>query len=315
MQTWPYRYHPLPEAEAQDALAVAQYILHLKLTESAVRVGRDLDVMRPTVAQLFTQGCSITYRLHDFGVSIDLLSLVEIGLPEGLMEERRLPEESRYQEYAEKYFAYELTRVHGRGKSAQGNAVTFGDDLAQLLYRLREYAQADNLVTVQQSFPGKGGEVRVQVEIYPPKLAKVTLLRSWAYLIALVVGVLLVIAIFVRLGVRGNRHHLWTGYLAMDAKTHRQPVAADQASTKKPFKTMSTDNQLARLVNTQLIEIINRYPNLSDEDRHTLARQAASDDVEVRRMAMEKLAESAIAQGDWPLFKVNSQRLARRVCM
>lgn len=45
--------------------------------------------------------------------------------------------------------------------------------------------------------------MRVQVELYPPKLAKVTLLRSWAYLSALVIGVLLVIAVLVRLQVGG----------------------------------------------------------------------------------------------------------------
>lgn len=61
---------------------------------------------------------------------------------------------------------------------------------------------------------------------------------------------------------------------------------------------MSTDNQLARLDSTQFIEVINRIPNLSDEDRRSLALRVASDDVEIRKAAFVKMAQSSIAQGD-----------------
>lgn len=61
---------------------------------------------------------------------------------------------------------------------------------------------------------------------------------------------------------------------------------------------MSTENQLAKLDSTQFIEIINRMPNLSDDDRRSLAIRVASDDVEIRRAAFEKMTQSAIAQSD-----------------
>lgn len=61
---------------------------------------------------------------------------------------------------------------------------------------------------------------------------------------------------------------------------------------------MSTDKQLAKLDSTQFIEVINRIPNLSDEDRRSLALRVASDDVEIRRSAFEKMAQSSIAQSD-----------------
>jgi len=61
---------------------------------------------------------------------------------------------------------------------------------------------------------------------------------------------------------------------------------------------MSTDKQLARFDSAQFIDILNRIPNLSDEDRRTLSIRIASDDAEIRKSALDKMAQSAIAQND-----------------
>lgn len=56
--------------------------------------------------------------------------------------------------------------------------------------------------------------------------------------------------------------------------------------------------QLARLENVKIIDIITKIPNLTDEDRHELSKRVASDDVEIRKSALEKITQSQIAQHD-----------------
>lgn len=61
---------------------------------------------------------------------------------------------------------------------------------------------------------------------------------------------------------------------------------------------MDNNNQLARLDNSKIIDIITKIPNLTDDDRHELSLRVASDDVEIRKGALEKITQSHIAQHD-----------------
>lgn len=61
---------------------------------------------------------------------------------------------------------------------------------------------------------------------------------------------------------------------------------------------MDNSNQLARLDNLKILEIITKIPNLTDNDRHELSKRVASDDIEIRKGALEKLTQSQIAQHD-----------------
>ena len=61
---------------------------------------------------------------------------------------------------------------------------------------------------------------------------------------------------------------------------------------------MDNNNKLARLDNTKIIDIITKIPNLTEDDRHELSLRVASDDVEIRKGALEKITQSQIAQHD-----------------
>jgi len=61
---------------------------------------------------------------------------------------------------------------------------------------------------------------------------------------------------------------------------------------------MDNNNHLARLDNTKIIDIITKIPNLTDDDRHELSLRVASEDVEIRKGALEKITQSQIAQHD-----------------
>jgi hypothetical protein len=58
------------------------------------------------------------------------------------------------------------------------------------------------------------------------------------------------------------------------------------------------NNQLLKFENAKFIEIINQIPNLTEEDKHQLAQRVASDDAEIRKVALLKLEKSLSAQND-----------------
>ena len=61
---------------------------------------------------------------------------------------------------------------------------------------------------------------------------------------------------------------------------------------------MEKNNQLSRLENTKIIDIITNIPNLTEDDKHELSLRVASDDVEIRKEALGKITQSQIAQHD-----------------
>lgn len=61
---------------------------------------------------------------------------------------------------------------------------------------------------------------------------------------------------------------------------------------------MENNNQLGRFDNSKIIDIITKIPNLTDDDRHELSLRVASDDVEIRKGALERITQSHIAQHD-----------------
>lgn len=61
---------------------------------------------------------------------------------------------------------------------------------------------------------------------------------------------------------------------------------------------MDNNNQLQRFDNSKFIDIINKIPNLTDEDKHQLSLRIASDDLEIRKTALAKIQKSLDAQND-----------------
>ncbi len=61
---------------------------------------------------------------------------------------------------------------------------------------------------------------------------------------------------------------------------------------------MEKNNQLSSLDSAKFAEIIANIPNLNENDKNELAKQIASDDRELRKIALEKMGKSIRAQGD-----------------
>lgn len=61
---------------------------------------------------------------------------------------------------------------------------------------------------------------------------------------------------------------------------------------------MENYSQLSKLDHNKILDIISTIPHLTDQDRNELSKRVASDDVEIRKNAFEKLAQSQIAQND-----------------
>ncbi|MBS1570767.1 MAG: hypothetical protein JST62_00015 [Bacteroidetes bacterium] len=60
----------------------------------------------------------------------------------------------------------------------------------------------------------------------------------------------------------------------------------------------NNNNQIARIDSLKMLEIIDKIPNLTDGDKHELAKKIASDDIEIRKSALEKMTQSSIAHND-----------------
>jgi hypothetical protein len=60
----------------------------------------------------------------------------------------------------------------------------------------------------------------------------------------------------------------------------------------------NSNNPLVRFDNKKMFEIISNIPDLTEEDRHDLALRVASDDIEIRKGALEKITQSQIAHHD-----------------
>src|SRR5687768_11340956 len=57
-------------------------------------------------------------------------------------------------------------------------------------------------------------------------------------------------------------------------------------------------NQLAKIDSIKMLNIIATIPNLTEEDRRELAKKIASDDIELRKSAFEKMTQSNLAHND-----------------
>ena len=64
----------------------------------------------------------------------------------------------------------------------------------------------------------------------------------------------------------------------------------------------NNNNQITRLENTKILELINKIDNLSEADRNELSKRIVSDDIELRRSALEKMTQSQLAQGDFMMI-------------
>jgi hypothetical protein len=59
-----------------------------------------------------------------------------------------------------------------------------------------------------------------------------------------------------------------------------------------------SNNNLERFDNSKFIDIINKIPSLTEEDKHQLSLKVASDDAEIRKIALLKIEKSLSAQND-----------------
>lgn len=62
---------------------------------------------------------------------------------------------------------------------------------------------------------------------------------------------------------------------------------------------MDKNKDLSVIDNNKLLEILNTLPNLTDEDRHDLSMKIISDDMEVRKQAIERMSKSQQAVNDF----------------
>jgi hypothetical protein len=64
----------------------------------------------------------------------------------------------------------------------------------------------------------------------------------------------------------------------------------------------NNNHHLTKLENVKILDLINKIDNLSETDRNELSKRIVSDDIEIRRSALEKITQSQMAQGDFMMI-------------
>lgn len=78
---------------------------------------------------------------------------------------------------------------------------------------------------------------------------------------------------------------------------------------------MEKNIQLVELSQSKILDILDRIPDLSNEDKKEIALRLVSDDLELRKVAMEKIEKSQIARQElfMALNQISTLNLKDRV--
>ena len=73
----------------------------------------------------------------------------------------------------------------------------------------------------------------------------------------------------------------------------------------------NNSNQIVKLDNTRMLETINGL-NISENEKQTLVKQLVSDDIQLVKIAKQKLFDSGLAQGDISNFLAELSSLSQK---
>jgi len=198
LTTWPHRYRELEAEEADEALEIARYILHLKLAQCEQHVLRDLSTMLPYGERLHNIGAKVRYEAPEFGVAFDIAKGAHsVAMPISSVPEL-VESNGEYQVYADRYMAYEATNVQVVAGHAECGAAVSDMDLHLLLERIAQLHTTNRVAKLDSSFRGSGGILIVSLEVIPPNFARAQFVRS-GFKVLLACGAFIVgVAVLVR---------------------------------------------------------------------------------------------------------------------
>jgi ABC-type multidrug transport system fused ATPase/permease subunit len=183
--------------EKEEALQISKYILKIKLQKTFDQIERDFKIFFPFMSEFKRGLFSAKYSIKTFNLDIDITNkeIENVYIPKFDIEE--IKTNNSYKDYSDNYLANELIFLNKEFKKAVSNSFLNITDIQLFLEQYKQLTDTKNLVNMNSTYQGEGGELILKVELKPFKLLIFSILMSFIKLLiyALIIISLITLAI------------------------------------------------------------------------------------------------------------------------
>lgn len=184
-----FQFNILTEADKIEALEIVKYILETKLRLNFENIQKDLEIFLPYMSK-FSHGVnSALYSISDFNLTIRISDMGVIKIANLKLNNLKISSNSSYKEYSDKYLANKLFEIQQSLNNSECNSLLNKNDIQIFLDHYEELKKGTSEVTMNSTFQGAGGILRLKVQMKPFKLLKKlissTMLKSLVYILTI----------------------------------------------------------------------------------------------------------------------------------
>lgn len=183
--------------EKEEALQISKYILKIKLQKTFDQIERDFKIFFPFMSEFKRGVFSAKYSINTFNIEIDITKkeIKDLYIPKFEIKETKTT--NRFQVYSDNYLANELVLMHKEGNKAVSNSFLNVNDIQLFLAQYKQLTNTKNLVNMNSTYQGEGGNLKLRVELKPLKLLIFSILMSFTKLLIYVTVIISLITLAV----------------------------------------------------------------------------------------------------------------------
>ncbi len=192
-----FRFNILTEEEKEHALEISKFILVIKLQKAFDQIESDFNIFLPFMLTFKESNFSANYSIINLNINVNITNtgLVEVVIPKFKIKE--IEANSRFREYSDKYIAYELQLIQKESNISSINTQLSKNDISMFIERYKQLLNGASEVSINSSFQGEGGVLKINLQIKPfqliKKSIKITLIKLLSYSFAVIILISLAI--------------------------------------------------------------------------------------------------------------------------
>jgi hypothetical protein len=173
-----FRFNILNEEEKEEALEISKFILEIKLQKAFEQIERDFNTFLPYMVKFKRGIFSANYLITLFNLNVDITNtgIEDVEIPKFKITE--IEANSRFNEYSDKYLAYELVSIHKEANKAVCNSFLNANDIALFFTHYEELSNGESEVSMNSTFQGEGGILSLKAQMKSLKLLKTSIIIS-----------------------------------------------------------------------------------------------------------------------------------------
>jgi hypothetical protein len=177
----------LSNEEIIEAGEIIRYILKVKLQNAFNQINRDFEIFFPFISNFNRGSISINYEFSFYNCSIELSKSDKNKLGFLKFYIAEIDSQSRYKGYADKYLAYEMVSIHTDNKKAIVKSFLNNHDMNLFWGHYEELAKGESLAIMNATFQGEGGILRLNAEVKPLRVLRISISKSVFKIIVFVI--------------------------------------------------------------------------------------------------------------------------------